>query len=145
MDHLLPLVFLHSLGFSQKALSRIFENNENYGDFYDGLNHQSLQRLGLKEEKIQTILEKKQKLHTTKITEYTEKLAVQIVTIKDPQYPELLRQTPVRPYFLYIRGTLPAHTNLISIVGSRKSTPYSRTTLGMIIPELVRAGYGIVS
>lgn len=145
MDHLFPLVFLHSLGFSQKALSRIFENGENYGDFYDRLDYQLLQKLGLKEDRIQSILEKKQKLHTAKITEYIEKLGVQIITVKDPQYPELLRQTPIRPYFLYVRGTLPVHTNLISVVGSRKSTMYSRTTLGTIIPELVRAGYGIVS
>lgn len=145
MNHLLPLVFLHSIGFSQKALSRIFESSEEYGDFYDRLDYGLLQKLGLKEDRIQSILEKKQKLHTTKITEYIEKLGVQIITVKDPQYPELLRQTPVRPYFLYVHGTLPTHTNLISVVGSRKSTAYSRTTLGTIVPELVRAGYGIVS
>lgn len=145
MNYLLPLVFLHSLGFSQKALSRIFENSEDYGDFYDNLDHSSLQKLGLKEDKIQTILEKKSKLHTAKISEYIEKLGVQIITVKDPLYPELLRETPVRPYFLYVRGALPTRTSLISVVGSRKSTAYSRTTLGTIVPELVRAGYGIVS
>lgn len=145
MNHLLPLVFLHSLGFSQKALSRIFEGSEDYAGFYDRLDYPSLQKLGLKEDKIRTVLEKKRKLDEAKISEKIERLHVQIVTIKDPEYPELLRETPVRPYFLYVRGALPSNTDLISVVGSRKSTAYSRTTLSTIVPELVRNGYGIVS
>ena len=138
MNHLLSLVFLHSLGFSQRALSRIFEKNENYADFYTALSPAILKHLGFKEEKIQSLLAAKAKLDTTQISLTLEKLGVRIVTVKDPLYPELLAQTPVCPYFLYVRGTLPAHTNLISVVGSRKSTAYSRTTLSEILPELVR-------
>lgn len=138
MTPLLPLIFLHSIGFSQKALARIFENRENYEDFYNQIDYHFLQNLGFKEEKIQTVLEKKQKLDIAQITALVEKLNIQIVTIKSPLYPELLLQTPVCPYFLYVRGMLPTHTNLVSIIGSRKSTSYSRTTLTNIIPDLVQ-------
>ncbi len=138
MNSFLPLVFLHSIGFSQKALARIFENDENYEDFYNQIDYSFLQKLGFKEEKIQTVLEKKQKLDTARITELIEKLNIQIITLHNPLYPELLLQTPVCPYFLYVRGILPTHTNLLSVIGSRKSTSYSRTTLATIIPDLVR-------
>ena len=138
MIHLLPLVYLHSIGFSQRALSRVFEKEENYEDFYNKLNFQILEKIGFKDEKIQTILKTKEELDTTKISDLIEKLAIQIITIKNPLYPELLIQTPVCPYFLYVRGTLPTHTNLLSIVGSRRSTIYSRVTLSNIIPDLVQ-------
>lgn len=144
-NNLLFLVFLHSIGFSQRALSRIFEKEENYEYFYNKLSFQILEKLGFKGEKIQMILEAKKKLDTAKISELLRELSVQIVTIKNPLYPELLKQTPVCPYFLYVRGKLPKNTNLLSIVGSRKSTSYSRTTLTNIVPELVRGSYGIVS
>ncbi len=139
------LVFLHSIGLTQKALTRIFATNENYEDFYSSLDHETLLKLGFKDEKIQMILAEKVKLDTQKIMNLIEKLGVQIITITNPLYPELLGQTSVCPYFLYVRGTLPSHTNLISIVGSRKSTAYSRSVLSDIVPELVRSGYGIVS
>lgn len=135
---LLPLVFLHSIGFTQKALSRIFATNENYGEFYAALSHETLRNLRFQDEKIRSILEAKQKLDTAKISGLIEKLDVQIIIITNPLYPELLGQTPVCPYFLYVRGTLPTHTDLISVVGSRKNTPYSRTALSEILPELVR-------
>lgn len=138
MHHLLPLIYLHSIGFTQKAISRIFEHEENYGDFYGKLDYGMLQKLGFKDEKIQSILEAKQKLDTGKISDLVKNLEVKIITIHDPLYPELLRQTPVCPYFLYVRGALPSHTNLLSVVGSRKSTPYSRITLSDIIPDLIR-------
>jgi len=142
---MINLIYLHSVGFTQRALSRIFEHDENYKDFYTALSHESLRKLGFKEERIQTILQKKEKLDIGKIHKLVQELDVQIITAKNPLYPELLQKTPVRPYFLYVRGTLPANTNLISVVGSRKSTSYSRTVLSSIIPELVRSGYGIVS
>jgi DNA processing protein len=145
MNNLCFLVFLHSIGLSQRALARIFEKEENYEVFYTNLSMTTLKQQGFKDDKIQTILQAKTELDTVKITNLIEKLDIQIVTIHDEHYPELLRQTPVYPYFLYVRGALPNHTNLISVVGSRKSTSYSRTILSNIIPELVQRGYGIIS
>ena len=137
MSNLFFLAFLHSIGLTQKALSRIFAIEENYEDFYNTLNFRVLERHGLRPEKIQSILKMKEELDTDKIVAHIEKLSIQIITIKDRTYPELLRQTPICPFLLYVRGILPIHENLISIVGSRKSTSYSRTTLVDIIPELV--------
>jgi|GEM_PF-1118018 len=139
------LAYLHSLGFSQKSLVRIFATQENYEDFYNNLSRESLKKLGLKDDKIGIILEKKQKLDTEKISYTLRNLGVRIITLKDDEYPELLRQTSICPYFLYVRGHIQAGSDYLSVVGARKSTPYSRQALSLIIPDLVRAGYGIVS
>lgn len=40
---------------------------------------------------------------------------------------------------------LPLNTALISVVGSRKHSQYAASCLEKIIPELIRAGYGIIS
>jgi hypothetical protein len=45
MDASLYLVFLHTIGFSQKALSRIFEGKNNYQEFYENIRHPILETL----------------------------------------------------------------------------------------------------
>ena len=145
MNSLLYLVFLHTIGFSQKALSRLFEKKTHYQEFYENIDQLTLEQLWYKADKISAILTAKEKLDIAKITHVIEALQVKIVTIWDVEYPELLRQVPISPYFLYIRGTPPSHTNLLSVVGSRKSTPYSRATLSEILPEIIQKWYGIVS
>lgn len=100
---LLSLVFLHSLGFSQRALCRIFETRDNYEEIYESLDLATLQKLGFQSEKVNSLLSAKTKIDTVKIRDVLEKLEVRIVTKKDPDYPELLLQAPVHPYFLYVR------------------------------------------
>ena len=102
-QNLLSLVYLHSLGFSQRALSRIFEEQENYQEFYLALDRKRLEQLKFKDERIDAILSAKTKLYTMKIKDILEKLNVEIITLHDSRYPELLGETPVCPYFLYVR------------------------------------------
>lgn len=138
------LAYLHSIGISQKSLVRLFEKEENYESVYRSLDASMLEKIGMRPQKIEEVLRARLSMDERKIQHTFERLNIQILTIHDPSYPLLLRESPVRPYFLYVRGTL-RDIPLISVVGSRKSTTYSRTALGMIIPDLVRAGYGIVS
>ena len=125
----LPLVFLHSLSFSHRSLAKIFAQDQDYAGFYNNLNATTLKNLGIKDERIQSILEQKSKLDEAKIEATIERLGVRIVTIHDDEYPTYLRETKIFPYFLYVRGNLRGGEDYISIVGSRKSTPYSRHAL----------------
>lgn len=71
---------------------------------------------------------------------------IRIITESDTEYPPLLKETPDRPYFLYVRGTLPDPTvPLIAVVGSRKYTSYGKQVCESLVRDLVRAGFGIVS
>jgi DNA processing protein len=69
-----------------------------------------------------------------------------IVTLKDDAYPKRLRDIYDPPMLLYVRGELKKEDELaVSIVGSRKTSPYGRWTTEKISQELARRGVTIVS
>lgn len=51
-----------------------------------------------------------------------EKMNVDIITIRDNEYPFLLKNIPDPPLVIYKKGPLQFDTNTIAIVGSRKAT-----------------------
>jgi DNA processing protein len=75
-----------------------------------------------------------------------EKHQVQIVTLADSGYPELLRTIFDPPPVLYIKGTLSERDRLaVAVVGSRKSSSYGRLTAEKICLDLVSRGVTVVS
>jgi DNA processing protein len=69
-----------------------------------------------------------------------------IVTLKDEKYPKRLRDIYDPPALLYVRGELkPEDEFAVSIVGSRKTTPYGRWFTEKVSQELARYGVTIVS
>jgi len=69
-----------------------------------------------------------------------------IVTLKDDDYPKRLREIYDPPMLLYVRGELKKEDELaVSIVGSRKTSPYGRWATEKISQELARRGVTIVS
>jgi len=73
--------------------------------------------------------------------------SVGIVTIRDPRYPELLRQIPDPPALLYYLGSFPAFDSCLSIgiVGQRKATGSGQTAARRMGYELSTAGCIVVS
>jgi DNA processing protein len=70
----------------------------------------------------------------------------EIVTLKDDSYPKRLRDIYDPPALLYMRGELKAEDELaISIVGSRKTSPYGRWVTEKMSQDLARRGVTIVS
>ncbi|HWP45810.1 MAG TPA: DNA-processing protein DprA [Candidatus Limnocylindrales bacterium] len=75
-----------------------------------------------------------------------EKHRVQIVTLSDSNYPELLRNIFDPPPVLYVKGTFSERDQLaVAVVGSRKSSSYGRLTAEKICLDLVSRGVTIVS
>jgi len=69
-----------------------------------------------------------------------------IVTIKDDAYPKRLKDIYDPPPLLYMRGKLKEEDELaVSIVGSRKTSPYGRWITEKVSQELARHGVTIVS
>ena len=69
-----------------------------------------------------------------------------IVTLKDDVYPKRLKDIYDPPALLYVRGELKREDELaVSIVGSRKTSPYGRWITEKIGQELARHGVTIVS
>lgn len=73
-------------------------------------------------------------------------LGGEVITCRDPRFPEALRQIPYAPPFLYMLGTIaPADALAIAIVGTRKPSHYGRKTGYRLAAELARQGVAVVS
>jgi DNA processing protein len=69
-----------------------------------------------------------------------------LLTLKSERYPSRLKDIYDPPPLLYVRGQIKKEDDLsISIVGSRKTSPYGRLVTERISRELVRHGITIVS
>lgn len=75
-----------------------------------------------------------------------EKHRVQVVMLDQPEYPEFLKNTYLPPLVLYWQGeSLDILQHTIALVGARKATSYGQRAIDTMVPELVAAGWTIVS
>jgi DNA processing protein len=86
----------------------------------------------------------------TSLQQQTENLVqknVQIITLQDMEYPELLKQKNNPPFLFYVKGTLEnVHAQkIIAVVGTRNVTPYGKEVTQTLTMQLVRQGFIIVS
>ncbi len=63
----------------------------------------------------------------------------------DAAYPPLLKEAPVRPFGLYIKGDLRYKTPAVAIIGTRAASPEGKTTARSFARSLARAGIPIIS
>lgn len=67
-------------------------------------------------------------------------------TVLDKNYPTLLKEIHAPPAVLYYRGDVQvAHRYSLSLVGSRKVNEYGIAIIKMLVPDLVSAGWCLVS
>ncbi len=79
-------------------------------------------------------------------TAFAADAGVKIITLADPEYPELLRELNDPPLCLYVRGMLPHFDcNSVAVVGSRRMSDYARRMTEQITAQAVNAGFIIVS
>lgn len=69
-----------------------------------------------------------------------------ILTLADPEYPDLLRRISTPPPVLYLRGEL-AHLRppSVALVGSRRASPYGREQATLLAHSLARNGVVVSS
>jgi DNA processing protein len=74
------------------------------------------------------------------------RLGIEVVTLTDTTYPQLLREAPSPPAVLYVKGTL-ADEDLkaVGIVGTRRCSAYGRQVALTMAEELARAGVTVIS
>ncbi len=73
-------------------------------------------------------------------------IKMQKITIKDKNYPVLLKKIPNPPSELYIEGDLRAKENYpLAVVGTRKISDYGRQATEYFVKELAGVGMTIVS
>lgn len=75
-----------------------------------------------------------------------EKEKVKMITLDDPAYPQLLKETPHAPYIIYMKGDIDLNSApMVSIVGSRKYTAYGAQAATALAKNLAKAGVIVVS
>ena len=72
-------------------------------------------------------------------------LGADVITIRDKEYPPLLKNIPDPPVVLYKKGPLEAGMNTLAIVGSRKATPEGMNLAEKIGETLSSVGITVVS
>lgn len=74
-----------------------------------------------------------------------KKYDIKLLTIFDPEYPVLLKNIYLPPVVLYIKGNFRNSQKSIAVVGSRNPDRYGYEVVEQIVPELVSAGWSIIS
>ncbi len=78
--------------------------------------------------------------------ERARKAGVRVITLRDPEYPETLRQIHDPPTVLYCLGGLePRDKTALGVVGTRKPTAYGESCAKKLSYQLAYAGITVVS
>jgi len=71
---------------------------------------------------------------------FAEKHSIQVLTLNDPDYPQLLRECKDAPLALFYRGTAPLNRpHIISMVGTRRITQYGKDLCRDFVDALCKA------
>jgi DNA processing protein len=71
---------------------------------------------------------------------------IKVVTIADPEYPELLRKAPDPPWVIYYKGQLElASRPALAVVGTRLATAYGRHVAEQFSAVFAERGFTVVS
>jgi DNA processing protein len=106
-----------------------------------------LMAAGLSENTIQKIITKRHEINLDEQIEILIKENIKILTIEDDEYPPLLKEIYDPPFCLFYLGTPNGllDKTTISVVGTRKTTPYGIQATEKITRELVESQIAIVS
>ena len=105
-----------------------------------------LQQAGLENKVIAALQTKRREISPDTEMAKLAKEDVKIITIKDKNYPRLLKEIHNPPALLYFKGKFPIKDELtLGVVGTRKITSYGRQITPELVGELVRQQITIVS
>lgn len=94
-----------------------------------------LKRAGLEDEVIDHFIAKRAEIDPDLEMEKLEKEKIRVITIRDKEYPKLLKEIYNPPALIYIRGKFTQADELaLAVVGTRKVSSYGK----QITPEIVR-------
>lgn len=80
-----------------------------------------------------------------KLAKEWEGKGIAICTIKDENYPDILKNIYNCPALLYYKGVVRPKTNRLAVVGSRKYSPYGKNVAEGLCARLAESGVTIVS
>jgi len=105
-----------------------------------------LAEAGLGTKVIERVLQARENVDLDKVWEKIEKQGIKILTWQDEAYPQRLKEISQPPPVLYIRGEyLPDDLFAVSIVGTRRVSPYGRQITEELVSFLAANGMTVIS
>jgi len=103
-------------------------------------------QVGLNQSTLEQIKYQRPKINPDWEIERLIKEKIDLITINDKTYPELLKEIYVPPPLLYIRGSLKSSDRIsFGVVGTRQLSAYGHRITPLITADLSRAGLTIIS
>lgn len=103
-------------------------------------------KAGIEEEIAQEFSEWRKKIDLEKEWKKLEKEKIKIITIRDENYPKLLKEIYDPPAVIYYKGEIKKEENYpLAVIGTRKMSSYGRGVTEEIVKDLVRNGLTIIS
>ncbi|NPA13483.1 MAG: DNA-protecting protein DprA [Aquificae bacterium] len=137
----IEISFIKGLG--NRLIKQIYEE---IGDISQALiDPYTLERFG--EKVVNLIKNRPSELRGKAEQEYkrAKALGVDIITLDDERYPQLLKEIPDPPPYLYVKGVLKDTDRLVSVVGSRRHSRYGEEITKKVASFLASNGIGVVS
>ena len=107
---------------------------------------QQLKEAGLDRRSLESLLAVRRSLDLDAAWERVVQSGVQVYTWDDAEYPENLRQVPLSPPVIYVRGDLMDEDRLaVALVGTRQASAYGREVARRLGQELAQNGITVVS
>ncbi|OAB41521.1 DNA-processing protein DprA [Paenibacillus glacialis] len=142
----LMLVALHELdGIGWKSIDRILKHGTLSHQMLN-YNPQDWEIIGLTRERAESVVRQLSKERMEKRWEQLTLRGIEVITIWDDHYPELLKEIHQPPWVLYCLGQRDLlHTLSVAMVGTRVPTAYGRKVGSVLAEELCNAGVTVVS
>ncbi len=121
---------------------------EHFGDAESAwdANPSELAEAGLSLKLTERLVAVRKKVNLSHVWEQTQSKGIQVLTWMDEAYPQRLKEIEQPPPVLYLRGELtPEDTWAVSIVGTRRVTPYGRQVTEEIASFLAANGITVIS
>lgn len=133
------------LGENLRAAKKVADYFPRIKDAFEA-SSKDLVALGIAEDKAREIASPKILDRASKDIEKLKRKGYVILTLEDEEYPEYLREIFDRPFVLYCAGKVESLKGpAVSIVGSRKPSPYGRAVAMRLAEDLAFRGIVVVS
>lgn len=141
---ILGLFLIPKFGF--KRITQLFKIYQDWSRVWN-LSYQDLKKINLPHSLIEIFLENRNKINLEKIWNSYIQKNINIITYFDRQYPFLLKQIFSPPLILFAQGNIEIlnRKNFLSVVGSRKYSPYGKSLAEKFIKSIAEQNITIVS